>query len=204
MGKKIKAVIFDMGGVILRTFDPLPRQKMAERFGCSRAELEEFVFSSPTAIQSELGGLSEEEHWRVVLDHFKQSGISPREASNEFFSGDALNQELVDFIRPLRSGYLTGLLSNAWQNARAYLSQRYSFMEVFDEALFSSEAGVRKPDKKIYDLMTRQLNVQPSEAVFIDDLMVNIQGAEIAGMRAIRFETNSQVMKEVKRLLAEG
>jgi beta-phosphoglucomutase-like phosphatase (HAD superfamily) len=68
----IKAVIFDMGGVILRTVDPTKREAMAKRLGVTRSELEAVVFQSETSVQSELGQLSEAGHWKAVLAYFNQ------------------------------------------------------------------------------------------------------------------------------------
>ena len=59
----IKAVIFDMGGVILRTVDAGEREALAERLGTTRRELEKVLFHSPTAFKSETGELSVREHW---------------------------------------------------------------------------------------------------------------------------------------------
>jgi HAD superfamily hydrolase (TIGR01509 family) len=198
----IKTVIFDMGGVILQTIDPTPRERMAQRFGCSRAELENFVFSSATSVQSEIGQLDDMDHWRVVLEHFRQTGISPLDAYYEFFSGDAINQELLEYARSLKKDRKIGLLSNAWVNVRERLGNLYEFIDVFDVAVFSSEVGVRKPEKAIYDLMLAKLEAVPQEAVFIDDFPVNVRGAGEAGLHSIHFVNNIQLFKEIIELLS--
>lgn len=191
-----------MGGVILRTADPTPRERMAQRFGCSRAELEDFVFSSPTSVQSEIGLLSDIDHWREVLNHFKQTGITPEGAYYEFFSGDTINQELLNFALSLKLERKIGLLSNAWENARQRLGELYDFIDVFDAAVFSSETGMRKPEKEIFDLMLAKLNVEPQEAVFIDDFYTNIRGAEVAGLYSIHFKNNEDTIREVNTLIS--
>lgn len=193
-----------MGGVILRTIDPAPRERMAQRFGCSRAELEDFVFSSPTSVQSEIGLLSDMDHWREVLRHFNQTGITPEEAYYEFFSGDAINQELLNFALSLKQKMKIGLLSNSWENARQRLGGLYEFIDVFDIALFSSEIGVRKPEQAIFDLMLAKLDAKPQEAVFIDDFYVNIRGAEAAGLYSIHFENNEDTIREVNDLISSA
>jgi epoxide hydrolase-like predicted phosphatase len=197
----IKTVIFDMGGVILRTIDPAPRERMAERFGCSRAELEDFVFSSPISLQSEIGQLDDMEHWRVVLENFHQTDITPLEAYYEFFSGDDIDQELLNFARSLKKERKIGLLSNAWVNARQRLGRLYEFIDVFDVAVFSSEVGVRKPEKAIFDLMLEKLDVEPQEAIFVDDFLINVRGAEEAGLHSILFMNKIDTIREVNTLL---
>ncbi|HHE40946.1 MAG TPA: hypothetical protein ENL10_05550, partial [Candidatus Cloacimonetes bacterium] len=122
MAETYKAVIFDMGGVILRTEDPTPREELAEEFGTTRKELEKFIFISPTSIQSEVGAISDEEHWKVVLEHFMRTDLTFEEVYERFFSGDKIDQKLLEFAKSLKPQYQIGLLSNAWENARKHLS----------------------------------------------------------------------------------
>ncbi len=200
----IKAVIFDMGGVILRTIDYAPREGMAQRFGCSRAELEKFVFLSATSVLSEVGKLSDIDHWRAVLEYFNQSEFNAEEAYDEFFSGDAINQELLEYARSLKPKRRIGLLSNAWENTRKRLEGQYGFINDFDISIFSAEVGKRKPDEDIFILALEKLNVKPKEAIFIDDFVSNVRGAQNAGLHAILFESNEQVIAEVNRLINQG
>jgi epoxide hydrolase-like predicted phosphatase len=197
----IKTVIFDMGGVILRTIDPVPRERMAKRFGCSRKELEDFVFSSATSIQSEIGQLDDMQHWRVVLEHFNKTDLTPENAYYEYFAGDAIDQELLSFIRTLKKDRKVGLLSNAWENARQRLGGLYEFIDVFDVAIFSSEVGMRKPEKGIFDLMLGKLDTKPQETIFVDDFLENIKGAEKAGLHTVHFIDNKDAVEQFCHLL---
>ena len=190
-----------MGGVILRTVDPAPRERMAERFGCSRKELEDFVFSSPTSIQSEIGQLDDMQHWRVVLEHFNQADLTPEDAYYEYFSGDAIDQQLLGFARSLKKDRKIGLLSNAWENARQRLGSMYEFIDTFDDAIFSAEVGMRKPEKEIFDLMLGKLGAQPQEAIFVDDFLDNIEGAEKAGLHTVHFNNNEDAIEKVNYLI---
>ena len=67
MNNNFKAIIFDMGGVLLRSMDPKPREALANRFGTTRKELEKFVFHGPTSLQSEVGQVTDIFHWQTVL-----------------------------------------------------------------------------------------------------------------------------------------
>jgi epoxide hydrolase-like predicted phosphatase len=200
----IKTVIFDMGGVILRTIDPAPREQMAKRFNCSRKELEDFIFSSPTSFQSEIGQLNDMDHWRTVLEHFGQVDLTPLDAYCEFFSGDAIDQELLGFARSLKKDRKIGLLSNAWENARQRLGGLYKFIDLFDVAIFSSEVGMRKPNKEIFDLMLGKLGVQPHEAIFMDDFLENINGAEKAGLHTVHYKNSQDAIEQIHHLFRSG
>ena len=93
----ITTVIFDMGGVLLRTVDTEPRDMLAKRFGVTRRDLEKFVFSSETSILSEEGKLSDVAHWRTVMRHFGQPEGDHIPLYDEYFVGDAIAQRLLVF-----------------------------------------------------------------------------------------------------------
>jgi len=201
MKKMIKAIIFDMGGVLLRTIDPTPRESMARRFGITRNELERYVFRGPTSLQSEVGLVSDIYHWQTVLKHFKQKEANPLEIYKEYFSGDAINQELLSYAESLKPEYEIGLLSNAWVDSRNKLGLLFHFIDIFDIALFSAEEKVRKPEEEFFRLMLNKLKVRPNESIFIDDFVENIEGANKIGMNTILFKNTHDSIQQINALL---
>ena len=197
----IKAVIFDMGGVILRTVDPTKRDAMAERLGVTRSELEEVVFQSETSLQSELGQLSEAGHWEAVLAHFNQPAERYQDWYGEFFSGDMIDRELMTFISSLKLKVKVGLLSNAWEHARENLTSKHDFINIFDVSIFSSEVGLRKPDQRIFNLILQRLGVAAGEAVFVDDFRANIDSAAALGLKTVWYQDRDSAIKKITRLL---
>ena len=157
MEKKYKAIIFDMGGVLLRSVDSAPRDAIARRFGTTREELEKFVFRSPTSVQSEIGEVSDIFHWKTVLRHFGHGEEDPRKIYTEYFSGDAIDQELMKFAESLKPDLKIGLLSNAWVDSRKRLGALFHFIEIFDISIFSAEVKARKPEPEIYRIMLEKL-----------------------------------------------
>jgi HAD superfamily hydrolase (TIGR01509 family) len=196
----IRAVYFDLGGVIVRTGDREPRTKLAERLGMSYEELAKAVFENESSLRASLGAVSPQEHWADVIQRL---GLPPSEADSvrqEFFAGDTLDLDLINFLRSLRPKYRTGLLSNAWSDMREYLiSQKID--DAFDQLIISAEVGIMKPDARIYQLALEKLGVTPDQAVFVDDSIVNIEGARAVGMYAIQFTRPDQTVEELKKLL---
>jgi len=201
MRKEINAVIFDMGGVLLKTANPVPREVLAKRFGVTRAELEAIIFMSETSLRSEVGELSDKEHWETALRHFNQPVDDYTTVYDEYFSGDAIDQELLDFAVSLKSNYQLGLLSNAWVNARTQLNKHFDFIDAFDVSVYSSEVGIRKPDQAIFRLMLEKMGVKAENAVFIDDMPSNVEGAISAGLHAIRYMDTPKTIASVKMML---
>ena len=121
-------------------------------------------------------------------------------ARNEFFAGDIVDIELLDYIRALRPRYRTGLISNAWDGLRPYM-EREKFADAFDVLTISAEVGFMKPEAAIFQHALEQLEVKPGQAVFVDDFAENIAGCEAVGMRGILFRTVEQTLKELKKIL---
>ena len=197
----IKAVIFDMGGVLLRTADVTARETIAARYGVTRSELETYIFSSESSIQSEKGALSDVEHWQNVMCHFGQPIGDYLALYDEYFSGDFIDQRLLDFAASLKPRYTLGLLSNAWDNARVLLSQRFDFLDRFDVSIFSYEVKARKPDPAIYHAMLERVGAAPGEALFIDDVQENVAGAQAVGMHALQFTGTDAVISAISAAL---
>ncbi len=195
----IRAVFFDLGGVILRTEYQAPREHLAERLNMEYEDLVRLVFESETSRKASVGAISEEAHWEAVARRLNR----PQEIEAiraEFFAGDVLDRGLVNFIRSLRPRWKTGVISNAWSGMRAYITAQ-KFDDAFDGLVMSAEVGVAKPKAEIYLLALEQLGVSPGEAVFVDDFDENVEGARAVGMSAIHFRDPESALAELKNLL---
>jgi len=197
----IKAIIWDLGGVLLRTDDPAPRQALAAKSGKSGRELEYLFYAGESGDRCQRGEISYEEHVENVRQVLGLSEDEMTDFVNQFWGGDIFDLELVAYIRDLKGNYRTGLLSNAFSNLREFLEQDNKIDGVFDDMVISAEVGIVKPDPAIYRLSLSNLGVQPGEAVFIDDMPKNVEGAIALGMHGIRFEDPIQVRRDLGALL---
>jgi epoxide hydrolase-like predicted phosphatase len=195
----IKAVFWDIGGVLLRTEDPAPREKLAADLGVSRRELEILVFSGEQGQRAQRGELTPDELWAFVRQSLNLAPGDFPDLSERFFGGDVLDAELVGFIRTLRPRYRTGIISNAWSTLPKLLAQ-WGIADAFDAVIGSANVGIMKPDPRIYRLALERLGVQPAEAVFVDDFIENVRGAQRVGMHAIHFREREQALDELKSI----
>ncbi|MGB9592606.1 MAG: HAD family hydrolase, partial [Anaerolineae bacterium] len=161
----IKAVIFDMGGVLLRSENEDGRRKWEQRLGLAEGELAEIVFNSPVSQKATVGLATDEDVWAHVAGRFGLDGETLRQLRRDFWSGDRADAELAQFLRSLRPRYRTAILSNAWPGARRALTERWNLADAVDEMIISAEEGVAKPDPAIYHIALRRLGVRPDEAV---------------------------------------
>ena len=200
----IRAVIWDMGGVLVRTEDKAPRAALAQRFGMSYQDLEELIFSSDAGLRAQRGELSAKERWQYLPDEVP---VQPEEIDafhEAFFGGDRVDATLIDYIRALRPRYRTGILSNAFSDLSRVMTQVWRIDDAFDSLIISAEVRCMKPDARIYQLAVQDLGVAPQEAVFIDDSMRNIDGSRAAGLQAVHFQSPAQARAELDALLGSG
>jgi len=196
----IRAVFFDLGGVLVRTEYQSPRQRLAERLGMEYDDLVHIVFDSPTAQQATVGELTAAEHWASVMKRLKRPASETQTIRDEFFAGDIVDRGLLDFLRSLRGKYKTGLISNAFDDLRPFIV-REKFDDAFDHMVISAEVGAAKPKAKIYQIALEQFGASPSEAVFVDDFFENIEGCEKIGIRGVHFKDPESAIQQVKALL---
>jgi epoxide hydrolase-like predicted phosphatase len=189
----IRAMIFDFGSVLVQMGDKAPRQALADQLGVPLKELYRLIFDSDSAARAMVGELTIEQHWQAVGEAL---GVSPDEIpaiKAQFWAADWVNRELIDYIGALRPAYKVGLLSNAWNDLRQVLRERFGFDGLFDDLVISAEVGLAKPDPRIFHLAVQRLGVQPAEAVFVDDVLANVQAAQEVGLNAIHYQNNPQL-----------
>jgi len=197
----IKAIIFDLGGVLLRTTDFSAREKLASRLGTNRFELERFIFGGNSGDQAQRGEISVQQHWTNLAAQIHYSEEELIALVEEFFAKDDIDTSLLDYIRCLRKSYKTGLLSNAFDDLRQIIAERWHFEDAFDEMIISAEVGMVKPDARIFQMSAEQLGVEAGQAVFVDDMLRNIEGAKKVGMLGIHFQNPQQVRLDLEQLL---
>jgi epoxide hydrolase-like predicted phosphatase len=197
----IRAVYFDMGGVLLRSEFKDGRRKWERRLGLAEGELAHIVFENRVAGLATVGQADTDAVWAEV-GRLLALAPGPRlaELKADFFAGDAIDVDLLAFIRALRPWFKTGLISNAWPSARAETRICLN-ATVFDLVLFSAEEGVKKPDPEIYHRALARLGVAPAEAVFVDDVSANLDAAQALGMAGIQFLNAAQVRGEIEALI---
>jgi glucose-1-phosphatase len=197
----VRAVVFDIGGVLERTPYLGVRELWEEKLGLRPGELAARTDGVWQA--GAVGAVSEQEvHHRVgaLLDlDERQVDAFMRDLWTEYLG--SLNVELAEYCRGLRPGYRTAIISNSFVGARRREQERYHFDEITDLIVYSHEVGISKPDPRIYQLACARLGVQPAETVFLDDNQLMVDGARAVGMQAVLFEDNAQAIAAVEACL---
>ena len=195
------AVLWDIGGVLVRTENWEPRRRLDQMLNLPNGKLYELVFESEMSRMATFGEATNDDLWRWVGEHLNLSIDELIFVRDEFWSGDQVDTELIHFIRSQKNVAKMGLVSNGWSSTRRYLAEVWHIDDIFDDIIISAEVGLAKPDRRIYQLALDRLDIEAGDTIFIDDFRDNIQGAHEVGIRGIHFIDPESTMKELKDYL---
>ncbi len=197
----IRAVVFDIGGVLEITPDLGVTRLWETRLGLSAGELDERMHDA--WVGGGIGTITEDDVHHAITDRL---GLDERHRAA--FMADiwreylgTANHKLIEYARRLRPRYRTGILSNSFVGAREREQAAYGFEDLVDEIVYSHEVGMSKPDPRIYALVCARLDARPEETAFLDDADQCVAGAREAGIHAIHYQDNAQAIEEIEKLL---
>jgi len=201
----IEAVIWDFGGVVTTS----PFEAFA-RFERERGLPADIIRRTNAANHLE-NAWAKFERAEVDLDTFdrlfaeESSALGAEVRGRDvlpLLSGD-IRPEMVDALKHIKAKFRTGCITNNLPaNAIGSTSGRSLYiaevMVLFDHVIESAKIGLRKPDPRIYRMMTEALSVDPANCVYLDDLGVNLKPAREMGMTTIKVTSAPQAIVELE------
>lgn len=196
----IKAVVFDVGGVLL----------------LNRIEEVIEALAKNLKINSEaLSKLNKEHHQEMIkgkmpvlefaailkdklhLDIDAEEIVKIWEAS--YLEVMPVNRELFSIIKKLKQGYMLGLISNIY-DLHAEINTKRGLFLPFDAPILSYRVGLVKPQKGVFSLVLERLGLKASECVFIDDRKKYLVMPRKMGFSVIQYRSNEQLLKNLREL----
>jgi putative hydrolase of the HAD superfamily len=206
---QIRAVIFDLGGVVLGS--PLHAIAEYEReIGLPHNFVNRVVASTtPHGAWSRLerGELEMEAFYAAFETDCLDAGgeISAREMFGRMALAALPRDVMLGAIGRIRErGLLAAALTNNWATAEEQdgpSDGTRALRAHFDVFVESSVEGLRKPDPRIYELTCNRLGVSPGEAAFLDDIGSNLKSARALGMSTIKVDEPHSALSELEALL---
>jgi epoxide hydrolase-like predicted phosphatase len=110
---------------------------------------------------------------------------------------------VVQKIRDLKDrGFRLGLLTNNVKEFGEHWRTMFPLDDLFEEVVDSSHVGMRKPERGIYELTCTRMGIEPTEAIFVDDNLDNVEAARAYGMEAVHFRENPwDALTEIEAVL---
>jgi putative hydrolase of the HAD superfamily len=202
-----RAVIFDLGGVVLDS--PLHAIARYEaELGIPAGHVNRVVVATgPSGAWSRLerGELGMAEFAPAFERECSEAGhaISASDMMARIMASSGPRPAMLAAIRALRRrGLAVGALTNNWASPREERSASDVLRGEFDVYLESSVLGMRKPDPRIYLHACEALKVEPPEAIFLDDIGSNLKAARALGMTTIKVEEPGRALAELASRLA--
>jgi len=208
----IRAVIWDFGGVF--TTSPFDRFSDYER---EKGLPKDFIRQN-NAVNPDTNAWAKFERAEITPDEFDGLFLEETRAKGHGVPGKDIIALLGGTVRPemvaaldriLGAGYRCAVITN---NVRAGHGPGISadsrtadevakVMARMELVVESSKLGLRKPDPKIYQHTCAELGIEPSEAVYLDDLGINLKPAKALGMTTIKVVSASQALEELEGVL---
>lgn len=176
----IKAVLFDLGGVLTLNKEDYPGPK-----GNLKIDPE-------TWHKAGLGLINDEDAFSEMAQNHN---VNAQTIKSWLFSKRKPNNQVVNLISKLRPEIKKGIVSNSLKIIFHNFMDQYSLKDKFDVMVVSAEESVKKPDERIFKIACQKLNVKPEECLFIDNDAPHIEAAEKLGMTGLFF-TDAKGLKE--------
>jgi putative hydrolase of the HAD superfamily len=210
-GGPIEAVISDFGGVLTT---PLVQSFMAfqDQTGISTEILGRGMQAATEAnggenplFEMERGEISEAAFLEQLTDALEPL-LGHRPQMHRFreiyFKALDPNPPMIELMRELKTaGYRMAMLTNNVREWEPLWRPMLPVDEIFETVVDSGFVGCRKPESKIYALTLERIGLAAESCLFVDDVQVNCEGAERAGMAAVHFRDNEQAIAEVREKL---
>ncbi len=210
----IKAIIWDFGGVLTSSpFEAFNRYEAANTIPL------DFI-RGVNAVNPDTNAWAQFERSEVTLDQFDSLFAAESAARGHKIPGRDVIALLGGEVRPMMAEalrrcslrYKVGCITNnvpagkgpgmVLDNARAQAVREV--MALFHHIIESKRAGIRKPDPRIYQMSCDALEVRPDQAVYLDDLGVNLKPARDLGMRTIKVGEPEKALAELEAILGHA
>lgn len=204
-----KAVLWDFGGVI--TSSPFEAFNRFEETN----NLPRDIIRSINATNPHSNAWARLESNKISVQEFDEEFASEAtEKGHEIrgkevlglLSGD-IRPEMVNALQIVKQTHITACLTNnvksagegpGMANNQVKADEIRKIMDTFDLVIESSKVGIRKPDPDFYRLACESLEIEASDAVFLDDLGINLKPARELGMTTIKVLSSEQALSELE------
>ncbi len=202
----VAAALFDFGGVILTSpFEAFARYE--EERGLPSGFIRSINARNPHSnawARLERSEIDLDGFCRLFEAEARAAGAEVRATDVLQLLGGEIRPEMMLAVRRCRRRMKTGLLTNNFLTEPASGTPTHDMEKIrdeFDAVIESSKIGVRKPDPRFYELACAKLEIAPSEAVFLDDLGINLRSARELGMVTIKVDDPADAIEELERIV---
>jgi FMN phosphatase YigB (HAD superfamily)/RimJ/RimL family protein N-acetyltransferase len=194
-------LLFDWGGVLMRTEDDGGRRRWEAKLELPAGGVDRAVFQSDAWRQAQLGGCTVEACWEAIGASLRLGPAELARFRHDFWAGDRLNRPLIRGIERWKAaGYRVAILSNYSLELEALLAEQ-GVRALFDPVVVSAREGIMKPSSQLFWRALDRIGASPADALFVDDFPENVAGARNVGLHAVHFQETHQALEEIEEVL---
>lgn len=193
---RVEAIVSDVGGVIVRDDFTSFFAQFEGKIGVSAEAFYALTVGCEEWKLYNKGFLTEDELWRKLAPTLRVDDDVAREL-RQWRRMLVPIPETILILKRVRGRYPLYCLSNVDEATTHYLQERYRLYDLFDGSVLSWEAGMRKPEMDIYELVIQRFNLTPERTLYIDDKEPNLIPARQAGFQAIPFRSPEDLEAEM-------
>lgn len=191
-----KVIVFDFGGVVANADTAQMSTFLVDSFQINQSELSSALKEMQNFISK---GLSEEQYWKQYAASKKVTLPNNWLQLWDEVLRKSITEipETIPIVKDLQSrGYQTAMLSDVTQY-QAEVIRKMGYYDLFSPVLLSYEIGVKKPNPEAFEILLKTLQKPPSDVIFIDDRIENVQAAKNLGIDSIQFISPGQLKKDL-------
>lgn len=196
---KIRAILFDMGNVLLFFNAKISSQAFSEAVGLPEEKIWELFFVSELERRYTKGEISSRDFYNQVSCHFMKK-INYKTFSrlwNDIFTE---NSEMDGLLKKLKKHYPLYLISNTNDLHFEYIKNNFAITKHFKGFFPSHEVGHRKPNPEMFQHVLKEIKLKPQETIFVDDIIEFVESARRLGIRAIQFTTRENLERDLRNM----
>ena len=196
----IKAVIWDLAGVVLHTVKGTFNSLLAERLDAPLNEIERLISSKENDLW-DIDEIDDDAFYTFFLRELnmpmEKKSILRKFVLEDFY----IDQEILAYIKKIRKSFTTALLTNFPAHVHDFMKTDWIVDGAFDHMIASCDVKLIKPDPAIYTLTLARIGCLAEETVFIDDREINVKAAEKLGINGIVYQSRSQTINDLESIL---
>jgi putative hydrolase of the HAD superfamily len=181
---KIKMIAFDLFGVVITEGHMVSNTLMPLMPKGSQKAVVKAYYNQYTR-----GEMTESQFWQAIGEAENTT------LQQDFLNAFILDPDLESVIKNLSQYYQLAILSNLAKEWSEVLIDKFQFENNFSPIIISGVVGCEKPNKKIYEILVQQSQLQAQEIAFIDDRLENLATANKLGMTTIHYQRENDLFE---------
>ncbi|MFZ2189681.1 MAG: HAD family phosphatase [Candidatus Magasanikiibacteriota bacterium] len=190
-------IVFDLSGVFLNKGMKVAIKRISNKYNLEPEKIR-FVLNGSFAEEYRSGLIDVVDFWEKAKNKLGVEDIAG--VKQIFFDSYEPQKSSVELIKQIKSkGIRVGYLSNSPKDRTEYLDKKYNFISLFDFGLFSFDAHLCKPDKKVYEKLLEDFDLKAEDVIYTDDVQKNLEPAKELGIKTVLFNDVESFKKELEQ-----